>query len=109
MFYDKFIQLCEESSQKPTPVINKLGLSQGNLQKWKNGAVVNADIIRKVAQYFGVTSDYLLGIEKPAVHSVEQPAVTEQEVLIKQLTDKLQGMDVEMLKAVMVLLDRIEN
>ena len=34
MFYDRFIKLCEDSNIKPTPLLRKLGLSSGNLQKY---------------------------------------------------------------------------
>lgn len=33
------------------------------MQKWKNGATVNSNILMKLSEHFGVTVDYLLGIE----------------------------------------------
>ena len=61
MFYDRFIKLCEDSNIKPTPLLRKLGLSSGNLQKWQNGATVNSSVLIKIADYFNVSVDYLLG------------------------------------------------
>jgi len=60
VFYDRFNHLCEQSGKKPTPVILELGLSRGNLQKWKAGASVNSDILIMLADYFNVSIDYLL-------------------------------------------------
>ena len=58
MFYDKFIELCNIKKEKPTPLLNKLGLSSGNLKRWKNGSSVNFDTIKVLADYFNVTIDY---------------------------------------------------
>lgn len=64
MFYDMFVKLCKENNEKPTPVLKRLGLSPGNLDKWKNGATVNSEVLLKLSEHFGVSTDYLLkGIE----------------------------------------------
>ncbi|MDR0861980.1 MAG: helix-turn-helix domain-containing protein [Oscillospiraceae bacterium] len=60
-FYDRFIKLCRENNEKATPLLLKLGLSQGNLHKWRNGATVNSDALVTLADYFDVSVDYLLG------------------------------------------------
>jgi len=61
MFYDIFTKLCESKGEKPTPLVLKLGLSSGNLEKWRQGATINSDILCKLADYFDVSVDYLLG------------------------------------------------
>ena len=61
MYYDRFKLLCERKGEKPTPVVQKLGLSRGNLQNWQEGSTVNSDILCKVADYFNVSIDYLVG------------------------------------------------
>ena len=61
MFYDRIKLLCEERGEKLTPVTIALGLSKGGLARWKDNANPTADIVIKFADYFGVTSDYLLG------------------------------------------------
>ncbi len=58
MFYDQFIKLCDEKGVKPTPVLKEIGISTGNLKKWKTGSTVGADILEKLAGYFQVTVDY---------------------------------------------------
>ncbi len=64
MFYERFIHLCENSDEKPTVVLKEIGISPSNMQKWKNGATVNSNILVKLSNHFGVTTDYLLGREE---------------------------------------------
>ncbi len=60
MFYDNFLTLCKQKGEKPTPLLKKLGLSPGNLNKWQNGASVNSDILQKLSIHFGVSIDRLV-------------------------------------------------
>lgn len=109
MFYDKFTELCERTGQKPTPVLKQLGLSAGNLQKWRGGAVVNADIVRKVASHFEVSPEFLLEIEQPATPEREQPVLSEHQLLIKQVSERAADKSVGALKAIIAMMDQIEN
>ena len=63
MFWNIFVSLCVKHNTKPNPVAKALGLSSGSVTKWKNGATPNATALHKLADYFGVTVDYLLGKE----------------------------------------------
>jgi transcriptional regulator with XRE-family HTH domain len=61
MYYDRINELCNRNGIKISPLLTKLGLSTGNISRWRNGAIVNSDIICKIADYFNVSTDYLLG------------------------------------------------
>lgn len=61
MFYERFIQLCENNNEKPTNVLKSIGVSSGNLNNWKNGASVKSDILIQLSEHFNVSIDYLLG------------------------------------------------
>ena len=61
MFYERFASLCKDKGVSPTPVILSLGLSSGNLKAWKNGRVPKQEILKKIAEYFNVSVDYLVG------------------------------------------------
>jgi transcriptional regulator with XRE-family HTH domain len=39
-----------------------LGLSNATATKWKNGSAPRATTVRKIADYFGVSASYLLGV-----------------------------------------------
>lgn len=62
MFYDLFIKLCRENNVAPTRAALDTGLSKSAPTKWKKtGATPNGETLNKLADYFGVTTDYLLG------------------------------------------------
>lgn len=65
MFWENFIQLCIENNTKPNPVAAALGISSGAVTRWKNGSIPNDVTLKKIADYFNVSTDYLLyGREK---------------------------------------------
>ena len=61
MFLERVEQLCKEIGSKPNPVVKELGLSNSITTKWKNGAIPNGEILLKIADYFNVSIDYLMG------------------------------------------------
>ena len=70
MFYDVFLSLCDVYGTTPVEVRKKLGISQSTMASWKSrGLTPSAGMAVRLANYFGVSVDYLLGyedmIEKP--------------------------------------------
>lgn len=63
-FYDTFLQLCNKKGVKPTPVTQAIGISKTSATKWKKGAIPNGDTLQRIAEYFNVSIDCLLGKEK---------------------------------------------
>lgn len=63
MFYDRFCELCKKNGLKPTNVVNELNLSSGNMTNWKSGRVPKTDVLTRIAEYFNVSVDSLLGKE----------------------------------------------
>lgn len=61
MFWERFVQLCAERNTKPNPVAKELGISSGAVTNWKNGAVPQSATLKRIADYFGVSTSYLLG------------------------------------------------
>ena len=61
MFYDVFTQLCQKRGISDTTAIQAMHLSTGNLKNWKNGRTPKTEVLKKVADYFDVSVDYLLG------------------------------------------------
>lgn len=83
MFYDLFCRLCREKGISPTRATVEIGLSRTIGTKWKKtGATPQGDTLQKIADYFGVSVDYLLGNE-------EKPAATEDSELEELLKDEL--------------------
>lgn len=65
MFFTRFSELCEAKNKKPTTVGIELGIPRGTISYWKHSnAVPKQDVLVKIAEYFCVSVDYLLGQEK---------------------------------------------
>lgn len=61
MFYERLKDLCEQKGVSLTNVVKELGMSTGNMSKWKSGMIPKSDTINALSEYFGVTTDYLTG------------------------------------------------
>lgn len=73
MFYDMFIELCRKKGVAPTRAAVEIGLNKSTPTTWKKkGLTPQGATLQKIADYFGVTTDCLLGTETekdPAVPS----------------------------------------
>ena len=63
MFYDRLIELCDQTGVSRTKACTDCGISRTAWHKWESGATPNGATINKFASYFGVTVGYLLGEE----------------------------------------------
>ena len=64
MFYDTFEILCRNKGVSPNRACLEMGLSRSIAAKWKNtNTKPSADVLPIIAEYFGVSTDYLLGAE----------------------------------------------
>lgn len=61
MFFDRFKHLCEDRGISVYKACTDVGLNRSAVAKWKNGGKPNGTTASKLADYFGVTTDYLLG------------------------------------------------
>ena len=70
MFYDRFIELCDKKGVKPSRVAIEKGFNKGSITSWKRNAEIGKDvkptteILEKIADYFNISIDELLGNEK---------------------------------------------
>ena len=64
MFFDIFYDLCQKKGISCKKATEEMGLSNSITTKWKKtGATPGGDTLQKIAAYFGVSTDYLLGKE----------------------------------------------
>ena len=63
MFWEIFSKLCSQRGKSPNAVAKELKISSGSVTNWKNGTIPNNSALLKLANYFNVTVDYLLGKE----------------------------------------------
>lgn len=70
LFWTNFVNLCAEKGIAPNALAAQLGFSSGSITAWKNGTVPRETTLKKIADYFSVSVDYLIGRtnqkEKPA-------------------------------------------
>lgn len=80
-FYKRLRDLCEERSMTINEVVKILDLSSGSPTAWKNGTVPRSSTLAKLADYFGVTTDYLVGKEnKKAPANNGKRSVSDDEI-----------------------------
>ena len=87
MFWERLVQLCNEKNTKPNPVAASLKISSGAVTKWKNGTVPNAETVSKLADYFGVSVDYLLGKTDDRGQEEKKPSFISDETWAKMKND----------------------
>ena len=65
MFYDIYCDLCLKHGLTPSGAAIKIGFNRASVTMWKNtGKAPKQDLLVRIAEYFGVSVDYLLGKEK---------------------------------------------
>ena len=75
MFYDRFEALCQEKKVSVYRACTDIGLNRSAVAKGKAGGKPNGTTAAKLAEYLGVTTDYLhTGQEKP------RPEVSEDDI-----------------------------
>lgn len=64
MFYSILEKLCKEQGTSPSAVCVKIGYSKATASYWKSsGKMPKREALEKLAEYFSVPVDYLLGRE----------------------------------------------
>ena len=67
MFYTTFEKLCNERGVRPGRAAGDIGISRAAVTRWKQaGFTPRGDVLEKLADYFGVTVDFLLRGEDAA-------------------------------------------
>lgn len=89
IFWEIYDSLCKEAEISSAKVLTSLGISTSMTTNWKKGAIPNGETLCKLADYFDVSIDYLLGrskIKKPI--DVDELGLTKGDLfIINQLRD----------------------
>lgn len=79
IFFDRYSELCSSVNGTPNSIAKELGVSSGSVTAWKNGTEPRPKTLSKIADYFGVSTDYLLGKEKaPTSNGERQPDILDE-------------------------------
>lgn len=72
MDFGRFEEACKARGTTPTAVMLALGMSRSNVTKWRRGETKpKLDALEKIAEYLGVTVDYLTGKDDQKEKPVE--------------------------------------
>ena len=63
MFYNNYIRLCNSVDKSPSAVALEIGIAKPTVNRWKNGSTPTDATLAKIAEYFGVSKEELLGKE----------------------------------------------
>ena len=68
-FFEQYSRLCKERGMSANGAAKEIGLPSSSVTYWKRGSLPQQRTLERVAEYFGVSTDYLLGYtdekEKP--------------------------------------------
>jgi transcriptional regulator with XRE-family HTH domain len=68
MFYNIFLQLCETRGVTPTKALTDMKMDRSAATHWKKqGLMPSHKTLLKIAEYFNVSTDYLMGKKIPAL------------------------------------------
>lgn len=70
-FYKNYLDLCNFRGVTPSRAALDMRISKTSVTRWKQGYTPTDANLRKIADYFGVTVDYLLGNEKTSAENGE--------------------------------------
>ncbi len=62
IIFTRIRDLCSENGITINKLETELGMSQYSIGRWKNSTCPTIDKISKIAKYFGVSIDYLVGV-----------------------------------------------
>ena len=61
VFYNIYCELCAKKGKTPSGVASEIGFNRSTITMWRNsGSAPRKELLIKIANYFGVSTDYLL-------------------------------------------------
>lgn len=85
---DRIKKLCEEKKISIMQLELELGFSNGSISKWKKSSPKVSNL-EKVAQYFSVSIDFLLGKSTTKMHLSQSPTGYYTDPEIAQIAEEL--------------------
>ncbi len=105
-FYQIFISLCKNKGVSPSRAAEACGINRSNVSNWKNnGYTPRGDALQRIADYFNISTDYLLGNdqkEKPA--EIDEPTDVQYRIIsrnAKKMTPEQRQKLIDMARIVM--------
>lgn len=110
MYYENFEKLCSERNVTASKVSKATGISTATLSSWKKNVYTpKQDKLQLIADFFGVTLDYLVTGEKSIEETAKLDArLTELDSRLKEYMLKLSQLSDEKQECVMKLIDLLK-
>lgn len=87
MFWENFLVECAKKAKSPATVAEELGFSNSATTYWKNGSMPRMGSRKKIADYFGISVEELMGTKKePAGQGELEKEWADIEVAYKSAT-----------------------
>lgn len=103
MFYDNFEKQCTKIGKNPSTVAEELGFTKSMASHWKGGMVPRVSSRKKIADYFGISVEELMGTKK------EPAGQGELDDDMKEFIELAQMMTPEERSAIMTLMKSKEK
>lgn len=100
-FYEKYLELCAKAGKSPSCVALEISLSKTTVNRWKNGGGVTDATAMKVANYFGVSHEWLKGETDDPSAGIKKERPADGEARVCDLPESIQ-------KIINICLDRPE-
>lgn len=109
MFYDRYLKLCEAANLKPHQAATQIGIKKGSVSYWKQQWAAGKEALpdsvnaQKIADFFGVSVDYLLGrTDDPIDYDADGDALAEIPLAYVEAA----GGDMKKARAIMLAAER---
>ena len=79
--YENIKMLCDQNHIAVTRLESELGFARGSIGKIRTQKSMKADRLDKIADYFGVSVEYLLTGEEPRFYEDDETAQLAQKIL----------------------------
>lgn len=89
MFLEIFERLCAEKKVSPNKALADIGMSNATYTNWKKrGSTPQGKNLQKIAEYFGVTTGYLLGERYEDYDSPEDDEITNRILTLSEILSR---------------------
>lgn len=92
-FYEKYVQLCNQVDKSPSAVAIELKLGKPSVSRWKSGTKPRDSSVLKVANYFGVSPEWLKGETDDPSAGIKKDPVPKDEVVSEPKQKLLDAID----------------
>lgn len=101
MFYNNFEKLCTKIEKNPSTVAEELGFTKSMASHWKRGMVPRVSSRKKIADYFGISVEELMGTKKePAGQGeLDDESMVELTELMRKASPEKRKALIELLKS----------